>query len=130
RLSFDADGLRLEEPIGRHTGFPALLSDGNAHTARGISLPRISLFRSCLTRSGSPALEFAFAHPERPARIARASRGNAAIQFRYGREGHLLGLVHSTGLRITAKEDDAYRLLSLTGPWDGSAEERPVLVCE
>jgi RHS repeat-associated protein len=130
RLIFDANGLRLEEPIGRHTGFPPLLSDSEAHTARGMTLQRMSLLSYRLTRPGSPALDFAFAHPERPARIVRASRGNAAIQFHYTREGQLFGIVHSTGLRITAKEDNAHRLLSLAGAWDGGGKERAILTCE
>jgi RHS repeat-associated protein len=130
RLIFDADGLRLEEPVRRHTGFPALHKNGDTHTARGATLRRLSLLSYRLTRPGSPAIEFAFDHSERPARIARVLRGNAAIQFHYARNGHLVGLTHSTGLWITAKEDSAGRLVSLAGAWDGGAAERPILACE
>ena len=130
RLSFDADGLVLEEPVGQLTGFPPLLGDGAAHTVRGLTLERLSLFTYRLTRPGSPAIDFAFGHPERAARVARVARGDAAIQFHYSREGRLLGLVHSTGLRIAAEEDEAHRLLSLAGAWDGGAQERPILTCE
>jgi YD repeat-containing protein len=130
RLMFDADGLRLEEPVRRQIGFPALLANGDAHGARGATLQRLSLLSYRLTRPGSPAIEFAFDHPERPARVARLLRGNAAIQFHYDRNGNLLGLTHSTGLWITVEEDDAHRLVSLAGAWDGGTMERPILACE
>jgi hypothetical protein len=103
RLIFDADGLRLEEPIARTTGFPALLADGATHTVRGATLRRVSLLTYRLSKPAQPTIEFAFADPERPARIARLSRGNSAIKFRYNREGRLSGLTHSTGLSITAE---------------------------
>lgn len=130
RLSFDADGLRVEEPIGRRTGFSALLADGAAHTTRGATLQRVSLFTYRLTKPGQPTIEFAFADPERPARIARLLQGNAAIQFHYSQNGALLGLTHSTGLWITADEDASNRLISLAGAWDGGSAERPILTCE
>ncbi len=129
RLSFDIDGLLLEEPLGRRIGFPPLLADGEAHTARGVTLRRLSSLKYRLTRRGSPAIDFTFADPERAARVTRVHRGRIGIDFRYGPDGRLTGLTHSTGLVITAEEDDAQRLLLFAGAWDGGEQQRPIMTC-
>ena len=130
RLSFDADGLLLEEPIGRRIGFPALRADGEMHAVRGATLQRLSLLGYRLTRPGDPAIDFVFADPARSARVTRAHRSGADIAFRYDPDGRLTGLTHSTGLEIVVEEDAAQRLMRLAGAWDGGEAERPMLVCE
>ena len=130
RLSFDADGLLLEEPIGLRTGFPVLRADGDAHTARGRTLQRVSLLHYTLARPGEPLIRFEFADPEHAARIARFTFGARAIGFKYGKDGRLTFITHSTGLRIAVEEDNAGRLLSLSGPWDGGSDDRLILSCE
>jgi RHS repeat-associated protein len=129
RLSFDIDGLRLEEPIGRRTGFPVLRFDGASHTIRGATLRRLSLLCYRLSKAGSPSVEFTFADPEHPARVTRLHRQKVSIIFQYDPNGRLTGLTHSTGLRIVAEEDSAERLHWLGGPWDGGDSNRPILEC-
>ncbi len=129
RLTFDADGLVLEDAAGARTAFPALREDGASATVRGKTLRRAGLLAYLLFRPGQPAASFTFFDPERPARIARLARGKAAIGFRYDARGRLTGLVHSNGLAITAEEDASGRLLWLAGAWDGGSENRPILSC-
>jgi RHS repeat-associated protein len=129
RLRFDADGFSLEDPVGKRTGFPPLLTDGERHTARGATLERITVKSYRLHRPGQPSLEFVFTAPEAPARIARVIRGNATIHFHSDGLGRLTGITHSTGLRINAEEDDRGRLLRLKGAWDGTTV-KPILICE
>lgn len=130
RLAFDADGLRLEECVGSTIYFPPLNADGDRQTAQGATLIRHSLARYRLARPGRPVVDFTFTDPERPARIARVSRGRAAINFSYDRDGSWIGLTHSTGLAIAVQEDASHRLLSLAGAWDGGGADRPILTCE
>ena len=130
RLRFDADGLWLEEPIGRRTEFAALRADGERATVRGATLRRRSLLSYRLSRPGGPEIDFDFADPERPARVARVRRDGARITFHYDADGRLIGIVHATGLRIATAEDATGRLLRLEGPWDGGSASRPMLSCE
>jgi RHS repeat-associated protein len=129
RLSFDVDGLMLEEPIGRRTGFPTFRRDGEAHTVRGATLRRLSLLSYRLSRPGQPVIDFDFADPEQAARVARVHRLKAEVGFHYTSDGRLVGVVHATGLRITAEEDAAQRLVCLAGAWDGGPNPRPILQC-
>ena len=92
RLSFDVDGLLLEEPVGRRIGFPPLRGDGEMHTVRGATLRRLSLFGYRLTRPGAPAIDFTFVDPETPARVRRVQHRDARIEFHYGPGDHLVGL--------------------------------------
>jgi RHS repeat-associated protein len=129
RLTFDIDGLRLEQPIGRLVHFPPLLADGESHRARGMSLRRLSLLAYRLIRFGKPAIEFRFTDPTQPARPSRLQRDNAEIVLDYHIDRRLAAIRHSTGLRIDVEEDAAHRLLSLKGPWDGGEKARPILLC-
>lgn len=129
RLSFDADGLVLEDAAGARTAFAALREDGATATTRGKILRREKLLAYQLFRPGQPTASFTFSDPERPARISHLTQGKAAISFRYAADGRLTGITHSTGLEITADEDATGRLLSLAGPWDGGAADRPILTC-
>jgi RHS repeat-associated protein len=135
RLLFDADGLSVESPAGRRTGF-GILRDGENERRGAFTLERRSLRAYRLHRAGEPSIEFAMhalGEAGWPTRfyLPRAEAETPAepeIRFERGRDGRLAAIVHSTGLRIAVQEDEAGRVLRLDAAW-ADAEERPLLIC-
>lgn len=92
RLSFDADGLLLEEPIGLRTGFPVLRADGDAHTARGRTLQRVSLLHYTLARPGEPLINSSSPTPSMPRELHVSRLVRAPSVSNTAKTGALLSL--------------------------------------
>src|SRR5215468_9240053 len=139
RLFFDVDGLSVESPAGRRTGF-GMLRDGEHEHNGALTLERQSLRVYRLHRRGEPSIEFmvhALDDVARPSRIfiPNADReftpnGDAETEIRFERtsDGRLSAIIHSTGLQIEVEEDEAGRVSRLEAAW-GSTERRPLLIC-
>jgi RHS repeat-associated protein len=137
RLFYDVDGLSVESPAGRRTGFGAM-REGEHEQNGAFVLERKSLRAYRLHRRGEPSIEFVFHALDAAARptrffIPNADREFAAdpepeIRFDRTADGRLVGIIHSTGLRIAVEEDQAGRILRLDAAW-ADAEQRALLIC-
>src|SRR5262249_44070026 len=75
-LFFDVDGLSVESPAGRRTGF-GMLRDGEHEQSGTLTLERQSLRAYRLHRRGEPSIEFTVHALDEAARPARAFIPNA-----------------------------------------------------
>src|SRR5262245_39299665 len=110
----DSKGFTYEEAVRRVLHFPPLFDDGAEWSGQGYRLRRIASGHYTLATHGQPEMEFVFRPGQRQARLSRLERGGVEVQFEYDDDGRLIRIHDSAGRKLSAREDEAFRLVELS----------------
>lgn len=121
RLVFDLDGLTYTEPSGMRHAFALPTARMRMSVGPAARLEQLSQAIFRVKASGQPEVEFAFSHPERPARLMRLFRGTAFQQLHYDDVGAWAALTYGDEPPLHVHQDDAGRILALDWAMGGEA---------
>lgn len=118
RLIMDLDGLRYLAPEGGEARVPPLDRDGQEWLGQGLRVRRLSELRYHLRGADGVTMEFAFADPAKPAKVARMFTAEHAVSFGYNERGQLMLVADgmSRALKVSWNSRGQMSRVQLTAP--------------